>query len=188
MSDHVFVSDCELGKGLFAARAFRRGETILRVRGPVLVLEEVLAKGERQSDPVQIGERLYLDTQAPAVYSNHSCDPNAGLTADLELVALRPLAAGDEIRWDYSTSMSEDLWTMPCRCGSAGCRGVVGDFQTLPGNRRRWYLKRGVVQEFIARRQRRRVGAPRCARFPAQRAVVRAGGRRTVREAELLRG
>ena len=71
------------------------------------------------------------------------------------LVALRPLAIGEEIRWDYSTSMWEDhdgAWTMPCRCGSAACRGVVDQFPTLPLEVQTRYLAQGIVMGFIADR------------------------------------
>ena len=57
---------------------------------------------------------------------NHSCAPNAGfLTGEPVLFALRDIAAGEEIGWDYSTSISEPGWSLACRCASPDCRGVV---------------------------------------------------------------
>ena len=53
-------------------------------------------------------------------------DPNAGFAAgEPVLYALRDIRAGEEVCFDYSTAMSEAGWELECRCGAAGCRGVV---------------------------------------------------------------
>jgi SET domain-containing protein len=50
---------------------------------------------------------LWLDDDVAIVvtnelrFLNHAADPNAEITAELELVALRAIAAGDEITIDY---------------------------------------------------------------------------------------
>lgn len=86
--------------------------------------------------------------RTPALYVNHSCDPNAGVRDCTELVALKPVEAGSEVTFDYSTSMAEDGWEMDCACGSAICRGRVRDFKHLPPVRRDFYIARGVVGPF----------------------------------------
>jgi hypothetical protein len=58
------IDSCSLGGGVFAAH--------------VIGLQAVLAKGEEQSNPIQIGSQTYIDAEPPAVYLNHSCKPNAG--------------------------------------------------------------------------------------------------------------
>ncbi|HEV3445086.1 MAG TPA: hypothetical protein VG099_10610, partial [Gemmataceae bacterium] len=35
------------------------------------------------------------------------------------------IESGEEIAWDYSTSISEPGWSMACRCGCRRCRGVI---------------------------------------------------------------
>jgi hypothetical protein len=65
------------------------------------------------------------------------------------VVTLRPVAAGEELRFDYSTTILERSWTMDCACGSRHCRRVIGDFDALPLDRQVYYVERGVVQEFI---------------------------------------
>ena len=91
----------------------------------------------------------------PDRYLNHSCDPNAGIVDNRRLVAIRAIAAGEEIRFDYSTTMAEDFWTLECRCGSPLCRGTVTDFRLLPSEVKQRYLELGVVQGFIARTEMR---------------------------------
>ena len=91
----------------------------------------------------------YIDTQAPAVFVNHSCDPNAGIRNDENMVALRDIAAGEEVRFDYSTTMEEQSFTMQCLCGLPQCRHVIKDFSTLPQHLKERYLDLRIVMNFI---------------------------------------
>jgi hypothetical protein len=61
----------------------------------------------------------------PTNFLNHSCDPNAGYDGDGAIVALRPIAAGEEIRMDYGTFSFSFDHDFSCRCGAAACRGKV---------------------------------------------------------------
>lgn len=149
MRDKIRIEDCRFGKGVFARSIIRKGEEILRFSGPLISLEEALAKGERQCDPLQIGRRLYMDIGPPGVLVNHSCAPNAGIRNDVRLVAIMDIRAGEEIFYDYSTTMNEDHWTLPCLCGSVLCRSSVGDFKYLPLHTRRKYLRIGIVQTYL---------------------------------------
>ena len=69
---------------------------------------------------------------------NHSCDPNAWLEG-LDLVARKPIEAGEEITVDYATFIAETGASFECDCGADGCRGTVTpqDWQ-LPEIRRRY--------------------------------------------------
>ena len=151
----VIVKPCDVGLGLFAGRAFSPDEEILIFSGPELSFEAMVARGEAEANALQIDDSLYLDIGAPGVYANHSCQPNAGIRQDTRLVALRPIPAGEEIRYDYSTTMWENHWTMACRCGQANCRQRVTDFPTLPAQLQQRYLQLQVVQSFIVNRLQR---------------------------------
>jgi SET domain-containing protein len=61
----------------------------------------------------------------PTNFTNHSCDPNAGYDGTDAIVALRLIAAGEEIRMDYGTFSFSFDHAFACRCGSANCRGKV---------------------------------------------------------------
>ena len=102
---------------------------------------------------IQIGPDRYLDTQPPGVFVNHSCEPNAGIRQNQNLVALRKIRQGQEIRYDYSTTMEEDSFAMRCLCGASTCRGWVRDFSTLPRPLRERYFAQGIVMDFILRMQ-----------------------------------
>jgi hypothetical protein len=147
----VYVAPCDVGLGLFAARAIPANAPILFFTGPIISHAQSLAKGPRMGDPLQIGIDQYIDLSPPAMYLNHSCDPNAGVVLDRFLIALRPIAAHEELRFDYSTTMSHDGWRMPCCCGVENCRQIIGDFENLPTDLQRRYLEQGIVQSFICR-------------------------------------
>jgi len=122
------------------------------MEGPIIDCEDAVAKGERECDGLQIDATHYIDLPDPLRLVNHSCDPNCGIVNGCDLVATRDIAEGEELAYDYSTTMDEDDWTMPCACGSARCRGVVRDFVSLPHEDRLRYLRQGVVMPFIAER------------------------------------
>jgi hypothetical protein len=85
---------------------------------------------------------------------NHSCEPNCGLTRHarrIELTSLRPLMAGEEVTFDYSTSMAGEPWSLECGCGAPSCRRVVGDFWDAPPSVRERYLALGVVLPHVLR-------------------------------------
>jgi hypothetical protein len=147
-----FVDECEFGLGVFTKRDIASGEVILEFDGPVIDFAETKRRGPRECMAIQIGPDRYLDTRPPGVLVNHSCNPNSGIRGDKYLVALKPLRAGLEIRYDYSTTMEEQSFTMACQCGEPGCRRVIGDFSELPWRTRARYISKGIVMSFILQR------------------------------------
>ena len=149
----VYVAECRLGRGLFAAVAIPRGEPILAFAGRLRALREIRDRPD-SFNMLQVGARLYMDLEAPGLFANHSCEPNAGVKDNTTLIALRDLVAGEEIQYDYSTTMAENLETMECACGGACCRRVIRDFRHLPLESKRYYLALGVVPDFILWQER----------------------------------
>jgi len=118
------------GRGLFAAEPIAAGQRILALMGTVMTSDLL----DEQLFAMQIGPDSWLCSDGSSLddFINHSCDPNAGFSkGNLELYALRDIAAGEEISWDYSTSISEPGWQLECRCGSVACRGIVRPWPEL---------------------------------------------------------
>ena len=158
---NVVVGPSAIGRGVFAGRYFEPGQPIVTVGGPVLAVSEMLALGPDRAYALQIGTGEFLHLIPPGRYLNHSCDPNAGIAEERMLIALREIVPGEEIRFDYSTAMRGDHWTMECRCGEYLCRRVVLDFHHLPPITQNRYLQLGIVQRFIVDEVRRRSPARR---------------------------
>jgi len=138
------------GRGVFAVMPIKKDEVILEFTGPIISLEQALQKPmEKMSCPLQIESTKYIDIQEPGVLVNHSCSPNAGIKNDRYLVALENILPGQEIFYDYSTTMDEDNWTLSCECGCQNCRHTIGDFRHLPLDVQKKYLDLNIVQSFI---------------------------------------
>jgi uncharacterized protein len=152
------VKNNSFGRGIFAKSKIFKGEKIMEFTGPVISFQEAVLKPVHQlSFPLQISHQYYIDSQEPAVLVNHSCEPNAGIMKDKIIVALTDIEAGKEILYDYSTTMNEDNWVLEgCLCGSEKCRGIVKDFKYLSVELQKMYLKKRVVQSFIARQYQAR--------------------------------
>jgi hypothetical protein len=157
----VVVGRSAIGRGVFAVQHFQPGQPILTFGGSVLTMPEMLAVGHDRACALQVGPEEFLDLTPPGRYLNHSCDPNTGILNDRVLIALRSIVPGEEIRFDYSTAMRQDHWTMECRCGEYLCRRVVLDFHHLPPITQNRYLQLGIVQRFIVDEVRRRSPARR---------------------------
>lgn len=124
------------GHGVVAHRPIEAGE-LLAVFGGSVVSAEFL----RATDPrvrrltLQIDEDLFevSTIEGPADWFNHSCEPNAGLRGQVSLVALRAIAAGEEISYDYAMSDGSAYDEFGCACGSRLCRGrITGSDWQLP--------------------------------------------------------
>ena len=135
------------GKGVFALRPFARGETILAAfDGPVVDRAglERLTPWEREHLS-EFGVGLWRVLPEPRCYLNHACDPNAIGTERDAVVALRAIAAEEEITIDYRLNAYDDgtgVWVMDCACDPArGPHPVVGEFFSLPPETQRRYLE-----------------------------------------------
>jgi len=107
---------------------------------------------EDEANAFQVGEDSYIDTVAPGVFVNHSCHPNCYVDSGMWLVAAQRIEAGEELFFDYSTTMLERHWEMKnCQCGSVLCRGTIRDFDMLPVEVQDWYLRQGWVMEHVLR-------------------------------------
>jgi SET domain-containing protein len=118
------------GLGVYAMEPIARGRRILALGGWLMrtaeLTDDLLA--------MQVGPDQWLCSDGSRIDDriNHSCDPNTGfLDGTAVLYALRDIAAGEEICWDYSTSMAEAGWSLECHCGSARCRGTIRSWPEL---------------------------------------------------------
>ncbi len=151
----VVVKKARNGRGLFAARAYRRGQTIMHVAGRVVSADLLWDRGGTFADNCyRYGPETYLDPgDSPARFVNHSCEPNVAVHKRrhrLYLVAATPIAPGDELLFDYSTTLGDDdIWTMRCNCGRRTCRKRIKRVGALPDAVFEDYVARGMIPKFI---------------------------------------
>ena len=121
------------GRGIYAGEFISAGTPVIECQGILRHKDEVV-EGMRA---LQVGPETYLaeDPENPRMddYINHSCDPNLGFVdGSLMLFALRDIQKDQELFWDYSTSINEDGWEIPCGCGAENCRGKIQSYCNLP--------------------------------------------------------
>lgn len=117
-------------KGLFATRPFAPGELLVVWGGRIITGAELAAlPPDKRHWMLQIDEDLFQLTDPSDIggadYVNHSCDPNAGILGHIALVALKPIAAGEEVCFDYAMTDSTRYCEFQCWCGAPNCRGWV---------------------------------------------------------------
>jgi uncharacterized protein len=151
------------GKGLFAGKKIKKGETICFMKGDLIDIHEMIGrvdnKIENGSDPLGVDNETYMDIDEPYRSANHSCSPNSFIRGRNELVALKKIEKDEEITFDYSTTMNDnkkiikqssgELWTMKCKCKTKNCRGIVDQFKTLPKKTKDFYIKNKFAPDFI---------------------------------------
>jgi len=131
---HIYIATSKInGKGLYAGEDVKRGETIRLIKGEMKFkvnhgVEDALAN----PNWIGVAQDQWIDPDKFFKFINHSCDPTAGVKGKVTCVALRDLKEGEEITLDYSTIEGDDLWQMPCSCGSKNCRGIVRSIKYLP--------------------------------------------------------
>jgi len=150
----LFLLETAHGKGVGTNAPISAGTEILSFTGPIVHRSQLPEPYDDHDDHyVQIDRDHYMGPSGQLDdFVNHSCSPNAGLRVtpgDVTLVAIRDIAANEEITWDYSTTMEEDEWEMDCHCGSPVCRRIVRDFKHLDPVVQQRYLSLGVVPRFV---------------------------------------
>ena len=131
------------GKGVFALQPLQAGEPLIEYTGEVITWDEALRR--HPHDPEQPNHTFYFHIDDGHVidgkhggnasrWINHSCDPNceAEETGDgrVFIKALRDIAAGDELFFDYGLVIDERHTRKlkaeyACWCGARHCRGTM---------------------------------------------------------------
>jgi hypothetical protein len=119
------------GRGLFAAAPIARGEIVAVKGGYVLTRAEWQGlEAELGAAEIQLTDDLVIAPAGPderdgaMLYTNHSCEPNIAIQGQIVFVAMRDIAADEELTHDWATTDDGD-YVMTCHCGRRGCRGTI---------------------------------------------------------------
>jgi hypothetical protein len=145
----VVVQDSIRGQALCARSGLAAGEIILEHWGERLGFAEAAARVAPDHVMEVADGEVFLASGDIDDYVNHSCEPNCRLDfrpdGRVFLVALRDIAAGEELSFDYATTTTLagiaafPGWRFACLCGAPGCRGEVSCAEELPPERRAFY-------------------------------------------------
>jgi uncharacterized protein len=140
--------------GVYACEAVTAGELLAMWSGSVYSFAELATLPPIVvSRSVQVEDDLFLIPirhGEPADFFNHSCNPNAGLNGQIGVVAMRNIAVGEEVCYDYAMSDGSSYDEFECQCGEATCRHrITGDDWQLPDLQERY---RGYFSPYLQRR------------------------------------
>jgi SET domain-containing protein len=137
--------------GVYTSAPIRKGTRIIEYDGPRITAAEADERytGAPRTYLYGIGDgSTVIDGEGIAAYMNHSCDPNCEVDEIKERVwifALRDIAPGEELLWDYNLYDDED--PAPCHCGSPKCRGTMYSEDWLRKLKRRAARKKKNLEE-----------------------------------------
>ncbi len=116
--------------GCYTMRHIRQGTRVLEYDG--------LRFAKKQADERYAGRNLtylfsfgeegtVIDGFGTAMFLNHCCEPNCETEEEdgrIFIVALRNIAPGEELTYEYNLHDSDDEPGLCC-CGAPGCRGTM---------------------------------------------------------------
>lgn len=132
------------GDGIFVAAPIVKHALVIEYTGELVshdVAEQRYPVGEGDAVAphtfvLQLDEDRVIDANVggnDARFINHSCEPNLEpivIGDHMWLVALRDIAVGEELGYDYAIELDEvhspaAKRRYPCACGTAQCRGTL---------------------------------------------------------------
>jgi uncharacterized protein len=130
------------GRGVYAAAAIPAGSRIIEYTGQRIGWQE--AQARHPHDPAQPNHTFYFSLESGDVidalfggnsarWINHACEPNCEAQEQggrVFIHALRDLAAGEELFYDYGLVLDERHTPQvkkqfACWCGAPRCRGTM---------------------------------------------------------------
>lgn len=117
--------------GCYTTTPIRKGARVTEYTGHRLTKAE--ADRRYEDSPVTylfgLGDgSIVIDGHATAMFINHSCKPNCEteeIGKRVWIKAIRNIAAGEEITYDYCLYDGADDDHAMCNCGARNCRGTM---------------------------------------------------------------
>jgi uncharacterized protein len=122
-------------KGCYTTVPISEGAYVVEYTGERITPDQADERYEHREDTYLFGlddETHVIDGDGVAAFINHSCDPNCEsdeIDGHVWIIALRDIAAGEELTYDYCLYDGDD--ESPCACGAATCRGTLYSAEEL---------------------------------------------------------
>src|ERR1051325_4371632 len=142
--------------GVFTTTVIRKGSRVVEYAGERITPEEADRRYDGVSRTYLYGledGKTVIDGQGLGAYLNHSCDPNCEVdevNGRVWLYALRDIAPGEELVWDYN--LYDDDEPAPCRCGSPKCRGTMYSREWMAKMRRKEARRKKAIEQKVRSR------------------------------------
>lgn len=113
----VYTSTNACGKSVHARDTIQKNSIIFS-------LLETARESERDIYSIEYKSTNYRVCE-PAIYVNHSCDPNCYIDTEFRMRALRDIPENGELTFDYTTTESTITQPFNCKCGSKCCKRYI---------------------------------------------------------------
>lgn len=143
-SASVTLTHNALGTAVVAIKPIRANEFIAGFYGEVFWAEKASQLPTTvKNHAIQFASNLWRDASPGGIARNinHSCTPNCGISGLFDVIAMRDIAVGEELFFDYGMTENSD-WVVPggrCLCSSESCRGKILPYRELPEDIRHYY-------------------------------------------------
>ena len=124
----IEVRDKDGHKGVFAKERILADAVVFYLKGAVLTVptKYTIELSRHRHLTIRTRRKTGDDLDYCWKYLNHSCEPNGYInTVDRTFCALRAIACGEELTFNYLTTESEMAVPFTCNCGSANCFGFI---------------------------------------------------------------
>jgi SET domain-containing protein len=117
--------------GCYTTAALKKGDRVAEYTGPRITKEA--ADEKYQDSPTTylfgLGDGSFvIDGHGTAMFINHSCDPNCETGerwGRVWIKAIRDIAIGEELTYDYYLYDGDEEDPAHCNCGSENCRKTM---------------------------------------------------------------
>lgn len=148
-------------RGVFAVRPIKKGEVISVWGGFIITQKEFNGLSGKifkaiENYAIKVADGFYLVSSKKGGledddFFNHSCNPNAGIKGHLLVVAMRDVAPGEEVAYDYAMTDAGFDYSFKCGCGQKNCRKIItaGDWKKSALQRKykgyfSWYIQEKI--------------------------------------------
>ena len=117
--------------GCYTTEPIKKGTYVVEYTGPRITVEEADERYANHEETYLFGlsdGKYVIDGQGVAAFINHSCNPNCEtdeIDGRVWIIALRDIAAGEELSYEYELYDSDEDESAPCSCGADKCRGTM---------------------------------------------------------------
>ena len=132
MSNGLIVRSSDIhAAGCYTTRPIRKGQRVCEYDGPRMSKEIADERYANRSVTYLFGYGegdMVIDGFGAAMFMNHCCEPNCETEEDenhrIFVIALRDIAVGEELVYEYNLWDSDDV-EQDCYCGKSACRGTM---------------------------------------------------------------
>ena len=148
------------GAGVYTTAPIQKGALILEYTGPRLTAkacEGMYADTEVTYLFAMDDENVIIDGFGMAAFVNHTCDPNCEtdqIDDRIWIIALRDIAAGEELTYDYNLFDGDPGEKASCYCGMQGCRRTMFSSEEIA--RQKKVLRQRKKRRTAAKERRRK--------------------------------